>query len=74
MRFQRFFEPVQKAGYQVDAMPLNVRSWESPACHAHHDRDINAALNIKRQGIIQQREGNGFTRCWVGNEKRPLAH
>lgn len=39
--------------HKRDAMPLNVRSWECPACHTQHDRDINAALNIKHQGIIQ---------------------
>ena len=39
--------------HKVGAMPLSVRSWECQACHAHHDRDINAALNIKHQGIIQ---------------------
>jgi putative transposase len=39
--------------HKRDAMPLNVRSWECPACHTQHDRDINAALNIKQQGIIQ---------------------
>ncbi|QTF92457.1 RNA-guided endonuclease TnpB family protein [Halomonas sp. BM-2019] len=44
--------------HKVDAMPLSVRSWECPACQAHHDRDINAALNIKHQGIIKlQAEG-----------------
>ncbi|EWH00803.1 transposase, partial [Halomonas sp. BC04] len=36
----------------MDAMTLSIRSWECPACHAIHDRDINAALNIKHQGII----------------------
>ncbi|QTF92433.1 zinc ribbon domain-containing protein, partial [Halomonas sp. BM-2019] len=39
--------------HQVDVRPLSVRSWECPACQAHHDRDINAALNIKHQGIIK---------------------
>ncbi|MEQ5801248.1 RNA-guided endonuclease TnpB family protein [Halomonas sp. H10-9-1] len=39
--------------HKMDAMPLSVRSWECPACHTQHDRDINAALNIKQQGIIQ---------------------
>ena len=39
--------------HKMDAMPLSVRSWECPACQTQHDRDINAALNIKQQGIIQ---------------------
>jgi len=39
--------------HKMDAMPLGVRSWECPACHTQHDRDINAALNIKHQGIVK---------------------
>ncbi|SEQ22750.1 Putative transposase DNA-binding domain-containing protein [Ectothiorhodospira magna] len=39
--------------HKRDAMPLSVRSWECPACHTQHDRDINAALNIKHQGIVK---------------------
>ncbi|BCB08481.1 transposase [Vreelandella venusta] len=39
--------------HKVDEMPLQLRSWACPACHARHDRDINAALNIKHQGILK---------------------
>lgn len=31
-------------GHIFDAMPLTVRVWDCPTCHAHHD--VNAAKNI----------------------------
>ncbi|WP_336274948.1 RNA-guided endonuclease InsQ/TnpB family protein [Vreelandella indica] len=39
--------------HKMEKMTLDVRSWDCPACHTHHDRDINAALNIKHQGILK---------------------
>ena len=31
---------------------LKVREWKCPKCHAEHDRDINASINILMQGIL----------------------
>jgi len=38
-------------GYTLKALPLQVRSWTCPECHADLDRDVNAAINIKAAGL-----------------------
>lgn len=46
-RFYASSKTCSACEHKLDVLPLSVRRWTCPACGATHDRDINAAINLK---------------------------
>lgn len=55
VKIDRFYPSSQlcsNCGYRnKDVKNLNIRKWECPECHIIMDRDINAAINIRDEGL-----------------------
>jgi putative transposase len=57
--------------YQMSELSLDVREWTCPHCNTHHDRDGNAAINIRAEGIrMIKAEGSAVSA--VGGEVSPV--
>ncbi|MDF2855739.1 MAG: transposase [Neobacillus sp.] len=54
IKIDRFFPSSQNCsacGHQDGKKALHIREWTCPQCGTHHDRDVNAAINILREGL-----------------------
>jgi putative transposase len=53
-RVGRFFPSSKRfpaCGQLLDGLPLGVRRWSSPGCGTEHDRDVNAAVNLRNWAV-----------------------
>lgn len=66
-RFYPSSKMCSDCGYKLDELPLSVREWTCPSCGTHHDRDVNAAINLKNMAVsstvsVCGEEGSGCIR------------
>jgi putative transposase len=51
-RFYPSSKTCSNCGHKEEKMPLNIREWTCPSCGSHHDRDLNASINILKKGWL----------------------
>ncbi len=68
VQIDRYYPSSKKCnycGYVIDSLTLKQRTWQCPNCHMNHNRDINAAINIRNKGIELVMEKAGGQSAWA---------
>ncbi|RQH20437.1 transposase [Okeania hirsuta] len=83
IKIDRYFPSSKRCsncGHVVEKLPLDIREWDCPECSAHHDRDINASINILAAGqavsvcgATVRPEGSKSRRAGAMKQKAPKA-
>jgi putative transposase len=85
VKIDRFFPSSKTCNicdYIKQDLTLKDRKWTCPDCKTHHDRDHNASVNIKKQGLkilsglgtksdVKQKQAEAFS---LGKSVKPEAH
>ena len=50
-RFYPSSKTCSTCGHKLTKLPLSVRKWTCPVCKTCHDRDLNAAINLKNMAV-----------------------
>ena len=66
-RFYPSSKTCSVCGYKLESLPLSVRKWKCPGCGTDHNRDLNAAINLKNVAVSSTvtacgEEGSGSSR------------
>lgn len=64
-RFYASSKTCSLCGEKAESLPLSVRDWTCAECGAHHDRDINAAINLKPLAGSEDLAVRPVTACGV---------
>ena len=54
IKVDKYFPSSKKCnvcGFVNKLLTIDVREWECPICHTFHDRDVNASINLKKEGL-----------------------
>lgn len=67
IEIERYYPTTKKCnycGHIIDSITLKQRTWQCPNCRMIHNRDINAAINIRNRGIeIVKEKAGGQLAC-----------